>query len=89
MLSLALLGSASTKLLDFCGGEYSLCDDGSCALTSGQCGVCPAGEYACPLSSTCLSSLEEYATSCGGLEGASLRDIALLSNALGSLPAWH
>ena len=52
-----------------CRGEYSLCNDGSCALTEGACGRCAAGQYVCPLSTTCLTSLDEYATSCPGLKG--------------------
>jgi len=68
---LPLLASAfrgPSAELKYCGGEYSVCSDGSCALTKAACGTCPAGTYVCPLSKTCLSSLDEYA-SCPGLNG--------------------
>jgi beta-glucosidase len=57
------------RAVDFCGGEYSLCGDGSCALVpSRSCGICKTGQYVCPLSNTCFDSLDEY-TKCPGLRG--------------------
>ena len=72
MLALLTLAFRGPSELKFCGGEYSLCDDGSCALTKAACGVCAAGQYVCPLSTTCLSSLEQYASHCPGLTGTHL-----------------
>jgi len=53
----------------YCGGEYSLCTDGSCALTQSACGKCATGQYVCPLSTKCMDSLDEYAASCPDLKG--------------------
>jgi beta-glucosidase len=55
----------------FCGGEYSLCTDGSCALLKSSCGKCKPGQYACPISSTCIDDLTAYST-CPGLKGTYL-----------------
>ena len=62
----ALALAARSRAFDACIGEYSLCADGSCALVNASCGLCGAGEYACPLSATCLASIDDFA-SCEGL----------------------
>ena len=67
-----LLLATTATALDYCGGEYSICPDGSCALVATDCGRCDAGAYACPLSTTCLASLDDY-ESCPGLDGTSAR----------------
>ena len=66
-----LLVAATATALDHCGGEYSLCPDGSCALTASACGRCDAGAYACPLSTVCVATLDDYET-CPGLTGTYL-----------------
>jgi hypothetical protein len=55
----------------FCGGEFSLCKDGSCALLDSSCGKCKPGQYACPLGATCIDNLKAY-TTCPGLTGTYL-----------------
>jgi len=57
--------------LNFCDGEFSLCDDGSCALVNSSCGVCSPNHYACPFSRDCFESIEDYA-SCPELKGTHL-----------------
>ena len=53
-----------------CYGEFSLCDNGSCALTLAACDQCAAGLYACPLSSSCFPGAGGASyESCPNLEG--------------------
>jgi len=40
-------------------------------LTNSACGVCPPNQYACPLTKTCFSNIEDY-TKCGSLTGTYL-----------------
>ena len=58
--------------LSHCVGEFSLCPDGSCALVQSLCGKCQPGQYHCPLDSTCLHRVTDYATICQGLAGTHL-----------------
>ncbi len=52
-----------------CAGEFSFCNSTSvCALVFEQCGQCAAGQYACPLSSTCVDT-PAGVSSCPGLVG--------------------
>lgn len=52
-----------------CIGEYSTCASGVCSLVPSQCGQCSvAGQYACPLSSTCVANADALST-CPGLAG--------------------
>jgi len=64
-----LLASAAVRAQTPCAGEYSVCANGACALVPEACGSCTAGQYACPLSSTCAASAAAVATSCPGLAG--------------------
>lgn len=64
-----LLGVAGA--LDFCSGEFSLCNDGSCALVDSACGRCQPEQYACPMSSTCIDEIEDY-VKCPGLQNTYL-----------------
>ena len=48
--------AVSTKSANICYGEWSTCDNGSCALTLAACGQCPPTQYACPLSTACFVS---------------------------------
>lgn len=67
-----LLTAGASVALDYCGGEYSLCDDGSCALVNSTgCGVCDAGQYVCPFDNTCLDDLSDF-RQCPGLKGTHL-----------------
>ncbi|KAJ1456285.1 glycoside hydrolase superfamily [Pelagophyceae sp. CCMP2097] len=56
-----------------CGGEFSLCEDGSCVLTADQCGQCASGQYACPMSVDCVQDVASY-ESCASLTGTHLDD---------------
>ena len=72
MKLLLLLGLPAAAFAASCGGEFSLCADGSCALTNRSCGRCAPGAYACPLSATaCVAGLAAYET-CPGLDGTYL-----------------
>jgi beta-glucosidase len=51
-----------------CYGEFSTCENGSCALTLAACAQCPATQYACPLSTACFAGPASYST-CPGLAG--------------------
>ena len=68
---LALHTLTAVGTLEQCGGEFSLCPDGSCALTQSGCGRCPAGQYACPLSKQCVASAADW-QSCPSLKGTYL-----------------
>jgi len=65
------LVAASNAALQYCAGEYSLCADGSCALVNASCGNCAAGQYACLLTKTCFSNLDDY-RHCENLKGTHL-----------------
>ena len=69
--ALALQAHAAKSHLDRCGGEYSLCADGSCALLKTSCNKCKPGQYVCPLSETCIDDLSAYHT-CPKLKGTYL-----------------
>jgi len=62
------LVKGSTASQQVCFGEYSTCDNGSCSLTKEACNNCQAGQYACPLSTSCFSGPTAYST-CPGLAG--------------------
>ena len=67
----ALLGAALLALADAaspCLGEFSTCANGACALIEDQCSSCTAGQYACPLSTTCINDPSGWAA-CPGLRG--------------------
>ena len=71
-MKLLLLSLPAAAFAASCGGEFSLCADGSCALTDRSCGRCAPGAYACPLSATaCVAGLAAYET-CPGLDGTYL-----------------
>ena len=60
---------ASSQAARACAGEYSLCPtSAACALVFEQCAQCAAGQYACPMSSSCVASADLVGT-CPGLAG--------------------
>ena len=70
--TLALLAAAAPAALAqdrACAGEYSLCPTSyACALVFEQCAQCASGQYACPMSTSCVASPDLIPT-CPGLVG--------------------
>lgn len=63
--------AASAAQAQACFGEFSTCENGSCALTLDACAQCPPTQYACPLSTACFAPGPggEGFSSCPGLAG--------------------